>query len=539
MDVLEVVRKEIESKHLLDVGDTVVVGVSGGSDSLCLLHILTRLRRELDLSLHVAHLNHCLRGEEADADMTFVALLATEWGLPCAVQVRDVASLAASQRISIEEAARHIRYGFLMEIAHRVGAAAVAVGHHADDQSETVLMHILRGTGIGGLKGMLPSTELSDMQMVDDSWRDSGSRSTVRLVRPLLAVPRDAIDAYCRDHSLEPRFDRSNLDTTYFRNRVRHELMPLLETYNPNIKLLLQRTADIAAADHDLISSLLKDAWSETVIAEDQDGITFDLEVWRSLPLALQRASLREAAYRYRPRIRDLDFAHIKHAVAVGNNGITGARAVLPHGLVLTVGYEELRLGDRDQTPTTPDWPRLWRDDPVPVKLRGDTFLPRKCQAAATSTIGGKQADWVMEARAWRGNHTRALNNPDRWTAFFDADRLGSQLSLRRRLPGDRFQPLGMGGRSVSVSDFMINVKVPQHLRATIPLLVRGPIDGTSKADIAWVVGWRIDEQVSITANTRRIVRLRWYHSTTRETLNDRRRDAEDTCHETESESLD
>jgi tRNA(Ile)-lysidine synthase len=533
VDVLEVVRKEIESRHLLDVGDTVVVGVSGGSDSLCLLHTLARLRRELDLSLHVAHLNHCLRGDEADADMTFVALLATEWGLPCTIEVRDVASLALGQHTSIEETARHVRYRFLIKVANRVGAAAVAVGHHADDQSETVLMHILRGTGISGLKGMLPSTELSEMQMVDDGWPDPGSRSSMRLVRPLLAVPRDEIEKYCRDHSLQPRFDRSNLDTTHFRNRVRHELLPLLETYNPNIKLLLQRTADVAAADHELISSLLNDAWSKTVIAEDQDGITFDLGAWRSLPLALQRASLREAAYRYRPRIRDLDFAHVKHAVAVGNNGITGARAVLPHGLVLSVGYDTLRLGDRDQARTIPDWPLLWCDGPVPVKLGGDTFLPRKCQTPATSKVGGKRADWVMEARAWRGDHSRALNNPDRWTAFFDADRLGSQLALRRRLPGDRFQPLGMGGRSVSVSDFMINAKVPRHLRAGIPLLVRGQAGGASAADIAWVVGWRIDEQVSITANTRRIVRMRWTHSTTRETPNYGRRAVEDTGNET------
>jgi tRNA(Ile)-lysidine synthase len=537
--VLEIVRKEIENRHLLDVGDVAVVGVSGGSDSLCLLHVLTRLRRELDLSLHVAHLNHCLRGDEADADMTFVALLATEWGLPCTIEVRDVAAVAASQHISIEEAARHVRYGFLMNVANRVGAAVVAVGHHADDQSETVLMHILRGTGISGLKGMLPSTELSDMQVVDDGWPDPGSRSRVRLVRPLLAVPRDEIDAYCRDHGLQPRFDRSNLDTTHFRNRVRHELLPLLETYNPNIKLLLQRTADVAAADNELISSLLNDAWSETVTEENKDRITFDLQAWRSLPLGLQRATLREAAHRYRPRIRDLDFVHVKHAVAVGNNGTTGARAVLPHGLVLSVGYDTLQLGDREQAPRTPDWPLLWCDDPVPVKVGGDTFLPRKRQTPATSTGGDEQAGWVMGTRAWRGDHTKALNNPDRWTAFFDADRLGSQLSLRRRLPGDRFQPLGMGGRSVSVSDFMINVKVPQHLRATIPLLVRGPVDGASKADIAWVVGWRIDEQVSITAKTRRIVRLRWHHSTTREMLNDWRCDVEDTDNDTESKSLD
>jgi len=518
VDVLGVVRREIESGQLLDAGTGLVVGVSGGSDSLCLLHILMRLRREFDLSLHVAHLNHCLRGEEADEDMIFVALLTMAWGLPCIIEVSDVASVAQRRHMSLEEAARNVRYGFLMNVAHRVGAAAVAVGHHADDQSETVLMHFLRGAGIGGLKGMLPCIEMSDVRVLDSNRPHLASRSATRLVRPLLTVPRAAIEQYCQDHDLKPRFDRSNLDTTIFRNRLRHELLPLLETYNPNIRALLQRTAAVVAADHQLITSLLNDAWAETVIEENDHGIAFDLGAWRALPLALQRATVREAAFRQRPQIRDVDFVHVEHALEVGNKGSTGARAILPQGLVMSVGYDALRLSDCKQEPPIPNWPLLWCDDPVPVTLSGNTFLPDRLEKAPvgdeTKAIAGgedKRTKWSLEALQWQGEPSSAFNNTDRWTAYLDADRLRSHLVLRRRLPGDRFQPLGMGGRSVQISDFMINAKVPQHLRERIPLLVQEQSSSPREAEIAWLVGWRIDERVKVTKKTRNVVRLRWH----------------------------
>ena len=507
---------------------------------------LTRLRREFDLSLHVAHLNHCLRGEEADEDMVFVALLAMKWGLPCTIEVSDIASVAQRQHMSLEEAARNVRYDFLMNVAQRVGAAAVAVGHHADDQSETVLMHFLRGAGIGGLRGMLPSIEMSDVLVFDCKRPHSTSRSGTRLVRPLLTVPRAEIADYCLDHDLKPRFDRSNLDKTIFRNRLRHELLPLLETYNPNIKGLLRRTAALAAADHQLITSLLSDAWAETIVEENDIGITFDLDAWRALPLALQRATLREAAFRQRPQVRDVDFVHVKHAVEVGNKGSTGARAILPQGLVLSVGYDTLRLSDSKQEPPAPNWPLLWCDDPVPVTLSGSTLLPDRLETypdgdetAVTHGSQGERTKWSLEARNWQEGHTSAFNNTDRWTAYLDADRLGSHLALRRRLPGDRFQPLGMGGRSVQIADFMINVKVPQHLRGRIPLLVQGQSSSAKEAEIAWLVGWRIDERVKVTPKTRSVLRLRWYRCPTREAPDARWHQAEDAGNETQSESVD
>jgi tRNA(Ile)-lysidine synthase len=499
VNVLEAVRQELQQGRLdgLRPAETIVVGVSGGADSLCLLHVLKRLRSDYGWSLHVAHLNHRLRGAEAEEDMLFVALLALDWGLPCTIEVVDVRAVARRQRLSLEEAARQVRYGFLASVARQVGATAVAVGHQADDQSETVLMHFLRGAGLAGLRGMSPSLDLNKLRMIPDSPPASSAASSIRLIRPLLSVPRAAIEDYCQAHQLAPRFDRSNLDTTHFRNRLRHRLLPLLETYNPNIRELLRRTAAVAAADYELLTATRDEAWARLVREESEDAISFELAGWRALPLALRRATLRQAAYRLRRHLRDVDFVHVAQAVTIASNGPTGAQATLPQGLCLTVGYQTLRISGAEDTPPPPDWPLLWCDEPVPVAVPGQTALPDSL--------------WRLEARPWHEGDTVARANPDRWTAYLDADRLGPNTALRPRQPGDRFRPLGMGGQEVQVADWMINAKIPRRWRGRIPLLVHERSSRPGGEEIAWVSGWRIDERVKITERTRRVVRLRWY----------------------------
>ena len=252
MNLLSQVRKTIEEHDLLVAGESVVVGVSGGPDSLCLLHLLRHLSRAYDLTLHVAHLDHGIRGEESRVDAQFVADLARQWELPATVERADVPRLAEEEGLAIEEAARRARYRFLARVAGQVGASRIAVGHNADDQAETVLMHFLRGSGLAGLRGILPLSPLGELRL-GQSERDSPLAAELRLIRPLLEVPRSAIEAYCRDQELSPRFDRSNLDTTYYRNRLRHKLLPVLETYNPNVREVLRRTAQVMAADHELL----------------------------------------------------------------------------------------------------------------------------------------------------------------------------------------------------------------------------------------------------------------------------------------------
>lgn len=497
MSVVERIQQAIEEQRLFQPGETILVGVSGGADSLCMLHALCQLRQEYQWTLHVAHLHHGLRGSEADADAAFVRSIAVEWGLPCTTEQIDVPALAREQRIAFEEAARRVRYEFLARVAATCGARSIAVGHNADDQTETVLMHWMRGSGLAGLRGMLPRSPLGDYRLLGGGEKFAAD---LMLVRPLLQVTRAEIEDYCRIHGLTPRFDRSNLDTTYFRNWLRHEVLPLLARHNPNIGEVIRRSSQVIADDYALLRSLLHQAWSEIVVEESlpTDGntparIVFSLEGWRALPTSLQRATLREAIHRLRRSLRNINFVHVENALQIAREGATGDRATLPQWLELVVGYDDVQIHDSQQDQGLPsDRPALVPDSrPLPVHLPGTTPFP--------------DTDWqliaeVIDVRALPGNWSE---NPDPWRAFLDADRVGEKLWLRTRKPGDRFQPLGMGGRTVKLGDFLTNQRLPRICRPSLPLL-------EGESGIVWVCGLRIDEGARIQADTRRVVDLRF-----------------------------
>jgi len=490
MDLFSQVRDFIEGHRLLTVGDGVVVGVSGGPDSLCLLHLLRRLQEEHHLRLHVAHLHHGARGEDADADAAFVADLARQWGLSVTLVKEDVPAIARRHKLAFEEAARRVRYAFLAHVAGQVGASRIAVGHNADDQAETVLMHFLRGAGPAGLRGMRPATSIAEYRLLEGMGDYSLPSPPPVLIRPLLGTPRAQIEQYCAELGLQPRFDRSNLDTTYFRNRLRHELLPLLETYNPNIRRRLLHMAEVIAADYELLTRMRDWAWGEVVRRESDEAIVLDRAGWNAQPLSIQRALIREAAYRLRPWLRDVDFVHVEAAVRVGREGTTGNRATLPGGLALIVGYDVLTVADADYEPP-PEGPVLPSGTELPVGLPGLTPLP-----------DGK---WHLEA-SFLDTWTAATveGNPDRWTAYLDAASVREPLLLRTRRSGDRFRPQGMAGQAPRLTDWMINAKIPRAWRDSLPLLVAG--DG----EILWVCGWRVSETATIRPTTRQVARFRF-----------------------------
>jgi tRNA(Ile)-lysidine synthase len=479
----------------------VVVGVSGGPDSLCLLHILRRLSPELSLNLHVAHLNHQMRGEEADADAAFVARLAAEWNLPATVESADVPALAREQKLALEEAARRARYAFLARVACQTNARTIAVAHNADDQTETILMHWLRGSGLAGLRGMLPSTPMGDLKLEIGDWEpatDSPLSATgspvsflqfLTLIRPLLAIPRTDIEAYCAQHSLQPRFDRSNLDTTYFRNRLRHELIPILETYNVNIREVLHRSSSVLAADYELLRKQVEETWEQVVRTETDRAVIIDLVAWRALPLALRRSTIREAIHRLRRTLRNIDFVHVENAVAILARGKTGAQATLPRGLVLTIGYDTIIVADQDYR-DFPDLPLL------PAGHSQSVAVPGRTQLSETT--------WVLKAEVAPRfiMRDKDVTTAVGWEACLDAAVAGLSPYLRPRRPGDRFCPLGMGGRYKRLNEFMINEKIPAIWRDYIPLLVN------ENGQIVWVCGWRTDDRARVTQETQQVIRL-------------------------------
>ncbi len=447
-DLVSAVRAALAAHHMLAGPAPVVVAVSGGPDSLALLHILHQLAPELGVGLHVAHLDHQIRGAESAAEAQFVARLAQEWGIPATLAARDVPARAAAARTNLHAAARAARYAFLAEVAHATGAQAVAAAHHANDQAETVLLHLLRGAGPDGLSGMRPVQPWQ-------AWAGEPSTSGAALIRPLLGVERATIEAYCAAHQLAPRRDPSNFDLAATRNRIRHELLPLLIEYNPHIVAALGRTAALSAGEHAFVEGALDAVWP-AVAKLRAGGIDIAGAEWGMLAPALQRAALRRAHARLAPGAT-LELQHVEQARAVIVRGV-GGQLDLPGGVALHVGYGgSFTLG----AALAPDGPQLASDRIV---------LPEQ----GTVALGG---GWALHVSR------QAVPAPaGPWAVQLDAARLAAPLLLRRRAPGDRL-PLEAGGHR-RVQDLLTDAKVPRALRDAWPLLVQAET-------VVWVPGVR------------------------------------------------
>ena len=482
------VERYITRYRLLEQGQGVVVGVSGGADSVCLLHLLRELSAEWALRLTVAHLNHGLRGADADADAGFVAELAREWGLPSVVEKVDVAALAREKRLSIEEAARQARYAFLARVAGEQDARYVGAAHHADDQAETVLMRFLRGSGVAGLRGMLPVMPLSDYRLAPEAAAEADSPL---LIRPLLATPRAAIADYCRENSLRWRTDASNADLRHYRNRLRHELLPVLREYNPRISEVLARTAEAMAGDYEVLEAVAEDQYAELAIQVSPDVIAFEQERLVQLPVGLQRSLLRLAIHQLRANLRDIGWEHVERALETARFGQSGDSATIAAGLALCLDQGIAQIGPEGAVPQS-----------MRFGLRPRVRTAFAVTAPGTTVLGSGW--WIdVDALARPELPPGWTENDQPWTAYLDADAVGEELTVRPRQPGDRFRPLGLGGHTARVNEFMINEQLPAGERADWPLLV-------GAGGIAWVCGYRIDEGAAVTPFTKRIWRVRF-----------------------------
>ncbi len=429
------VRQYIHRHQLLVPDETLLVGVSGGADSLALLHLLLRFVPEWGVRLHVATLNHGLRGAAGAQDAAFVAQCCAAWALPVTVGQVDVPALAAEQRLNIEAAARHARYDFLATVAGQVGAARVAVGHHADDQAETVLLHLLRGAGLEGLRGMAASALLP-------------GHPQLTLIRPLLAVTRAQIDAYCRKHALTPREDASNSDTTYTRNAIRHVLLPQLAQVNPQVSRALVQLAEVAAVESDYLEAQLTPFLRASVRQLAPQRVQINRAALTALHPALARRALRRAAAQ--AGALDSSYEQITAALDVARTGQVGALALLPGGVRLRVDYALVYMEhDSIPLPLPEQTPLMHGTDAVPVLLPGVTTAP-----------------------GMNGMLYAVMDDKDNAAGARLVLPAGCTVTLRTRRAGDRWQPLGMQGHSVRLKDWMINRKIPYYLRDLIPLLL-------------------------------------------------------------------
>jgi tRNA(Ile)-lysidine synthase len=492
----------IQRYSLIPHKELVVVGVSGGADSVCLLHILAKWRKGLGTKLHVAHLDHQLRGAESEADAEYVSNLAGSLGIPITTDRQDVAAYRTERNCSIEEAARELRYAFLARVAREVGANRIAIGHTRDDHVETILMHILRGTGITGLRGLAPCSPMAydshEMSLRAEALSAAkGQRSNLLVIRPLLDITREETASYCQEHQLDPRIDSSNLSLSFFRNRLRLHLLPLLRQYNPNIDQALLRLADIAREDSALIEQQASGLWDE-VARQENNTIYLDRKQIASLPLALQRHLLRAAVTTLAGDVRDIEATHIEAARSLLNKPAS-KRISLPHGFICHGGYDELVIASTAKQSQLPPCPFPPLPGEFSLKVPGKTVFP-----------GWKVTASIVRERVSSPSSRGALGPSERTgqsnlVAHFDLQKTGATLFVRQRRPGDRFQPLGMS-MPKKLYEFMVDAKIPRSWRAHIPIVC-------SPRQIIWVAGWRIDDRVKTTEASKEILRLEFIRS--------------------------
>ena len=438
--------------------------MSGGPDSLSLLHTLHRLSPSLGLSLHIAHFNHGLRGSASDADAEFVASQAESLGLPFSTTKEYVKSRAGGHSQSIEEKAREARYDFLARVACRHKAVGIAVAHTADDQAETVLMHMVRGAGLRGLRGMLPVVE-----------SPSASGLPFKLFRPLLTATRSETEAYCLALRLQPRIDHTNLLPETLRNRVRLELLPLLKQYNPRVSDSLIRLADSAILDLSFIQSQVAKIWPDAV-EEAPGGLAVSRHRLEEMHPALRRRVLAQALESVSGGSVDIESVHVTSLESL-LAGDTGGELDLPKGIHATLGYQRLALTVSPSPPPTP-----LPEGAQPIAIPGETSLP----------------GWRVTAIVEESSDIESNAGP--YCALFDMARLSGPVTVRRRHPGDRFTPLGMSG-SKKLQDFLTDARVPRKARDSIPIVLAGE-------EIIWVVGHRPSEHIRLTPTTHHTLRL-------------------------------
>ncbi|MGQ9557894.1 MAG: tRNA lysidine(34) synthetase TilS [Desulfurispora sp.] len=488
MDLLPQFASAVEEENLVNKGDRVLVAVSGGPDSVALLHLFCRLAPAWQLSVHCAHINHLLR-PEAGEEAGLVADLAHRLGVPVHLARRDVAAYREQHGLNLQAAARAVRYSFLEQTAASVRAGRIALAHHADDQAETLLLHLLWGAGSRGLAAMLPVRQ--DLY-----------------IRPLLGLRKQQLVDYCRFFELPYALDRSNLKTAYRRNKIRLELIPLLQKqYNSSIVEVLARTAAILAAEDQYLQEAAQEALQKVSRQQPAGAgrLCLELAGFAGLPIALQRRVLR-LAWRQLVSGRELTFAMVEKARRMALAAAPAGRLDWPAGVVLIKRYGRLEIfKEREQVPGTAishaqagseagagQWSEResgLKEPPggaYPLPVPGEAVLPGQQGRIVASLLPARE---IADPAAISGDQ-----------AVLDAGSIQGDLMVRWRRPGDWFAPLGLEG-SMKLKKFFIDRRVPREERDHIPLVV-------DEAGIVWVAGFVPAHRCRVTEQSKMIVHL-------------------------------
>ena len=464
--LLEQVEQEIRSRKLFHRGQSILVAVSGGVDSMVLLRLLHELSKSNKWRLAVAHLNHQLRGRSSNADERLVQRTAEDMGLDAIIEPANVRNFARTNSLSLEMAARSMRHDFLARTAKRLDIPSIALAHHADDQVELFLLRLLRGSGGEGLSGM--------------KWRSpSPSDHAIELIRPFLGFQKSDLIAFAKSARLQFREDASNAWLDIQRNRIRHELLPLLRAkYRPGLDKSLLRTIDIIGAETGFVDEAAKNWLSQTRRGP-----------FSKLAVALQR--------------KCIQLQLIQLGLNPTYDLVEHLRTQIDRPIsVAGLESHKHEMARRDGSVS------VWRDAAgvlevrrhLPAFFKSDSCAIDLCSAVGESVFNGVRISWELTSQKQASQRPK----PTLGKEIFDAESIGTRIVLRHWRPGDRFQPIGMP-HSVKLQDLFINQKVPRESRHKLIVAT------TAEGELFWVEGMRIAERFKLAKTTVRRLHWRWH----------------------------
>lgn len=454
------VLSTIKEYSLINKDENIVIGVSGGPDSMALLYVLLEIKDEIDFNIHIAHINHGVRGEAADKDQLFVERVAKQLNLPYYTKNVDMILYGKEHGISAEEAGRELRYGFFREILQNCGGGKIAVAHNMNDQAETLLMRFFRGTGVDGLKGM--EFILGD------------------IIRPILGISRKEIEDYIEINNIETVLDHTNLMPIYTRNKVRLELIPYIEeNFNPNIINTLWRTSSIAMTDSNFLEKYSKERYNEVVKKRGKDSIILDGKKFLEEDRSIQQRIIRNTILEISNSLQGISEAQISNILNLFLASETGKECHISSNLIAKTSYENFII---EKNTIKEEMDYLYD-----INLEGITNVKELGYSFDTSIITKEQFETSNKLKGVR---------------YFDFDSIKGDLKIRNRKHGDRIVPFGMSGTK-KIKDYFIDEKIPKELRDSIPILV-------DDENILWVVGYRTSEKYKVTINTKRVLVIKY-----------------------------
>jgi tRNA(Ile)-lysidine synthase len=466
------IRRTISEFQMLKKDDSVLVGVSGGPDSIALIHAFVELSKTWPMRVGVAHLNHGLRGTESDDDAEFVISLANSLHLPCHVENINLSRKYSTTRSSLEEAGREARYKFFNEMAVREGFDKIAVGHNRDDNAELILINLIRGSGMSGLKGIPPVRG--------------------KIIRPLICASRELILSYLNHYQLNYRIDSSNSDERFIRNKIRHHLIPLLKLqYNPKISDALNRLGEILSTEEEWLSQVIDQAMEQCVQSKSIHNIILSIDKLQTFHIAAQKRVIRSAVRHVKGDLRRISYSHVDAVTDLLKSNAQNLSLDLPENIRIFKQNGQLRLSKEKKSLRA-----IGHSEKVNISLCFEYTISALDILCKPLII--KEAELGLKFDKLNIGTVRDLNKASRDMAYFDWDCLNFPLKVRNYRAGDFFIPLGMTGRQ-SLKKFFVNNKINKLKRSRIPMII-------SEDKIVWVVGERISDPYKVTPETKTVL---------------------------------